>query len=313
MIKVTQENAFTFMNQCMTKALKNHKEDKGTECYPHFSFPYIIPKDDEGIHTYLSNIYHIYKDQVDDGCAKGVGYILNIAQICDVHPVYIMVTLYLLLIADANIYIIYDGSYYDTKNHSSMLNSFLDEFLNKYEKAKKVIVVEEMTYKMDAVLKYFLASHKNIKHIVEFGDFINFYPNKAILSTKDIQVHLPSAHYVIKNYSKDNISSHDRQILASFGRKCRYGFIDYAAYEADGNKHTQDYGFDIDVMYTDLAIFNTIKEFKSQIDKFVTIIFTDKNIEELNYPEEFYECFDVHFSKNYNDSILNYDFTQLFT
>lgn len=310
---MTQENAFAFMYECMTKALKNHKDDKETGHYPPFSFPYIIPKDDEETHTYLSSIYHIYKDQVADGCANGVGYVLNIDRICDVHPVYIMVTLYLLLIADANIYIIYDGSYYDAKNHLSRINSFLDEFLNAYEKAEKVIVVKEMTYKMDTVLKYFLASHKNIKHIVVFGDFISFRPNEAILSNKDIQVHLPAAHYVIKNYSKDNISSHDRQVLASFGRKCRYGYIDYAAYKADDNKHTQAYGFDIDVMYTDLAIFNTIKEFKGQIDKFVTIIFTDKNKDELNYPEEFYESLDVYFSKNYNDNILNYDFTQLFT
>lgn len=309
---MTQKNAFALMYQCMTEALKSHKNDKEKKYYPPFSFPYIIPKDDEETHIYLSKIYHIYRDQVNDGCANGVGYILNIDRFCDAHPVYIMVTLYLLLIADANIYIIYDGSYYDANNHSSILKSFLDEFLNAYEKAEKVIVVEEMTYKMNVVLKYFLASHKDIKHIVEFGDFINFRPHEKIPSNKAVKVHLPAAHYVIKNYSKDNISSRDRQVLDSFGCKCRYGYIDYAAYEADGNKHTQAYGFDIDVMHTDLAIFNTIKDFKGQIDKFVTIIFTDKDKEELNYPEELYECLDVHFSKNYNDSILNYDFTQLF-
>ena len=65
-------------------------------------------------------------------------------------------------------------------------------------------------------------------------------------------------------------------------------------------------------VYNEGSKYNSNKDFKGQIDKFVTIIFTDKDKEELNYPEELYECLDVHFSKNYNDSILNYDFTQLF-
>ena len=133
-----------------------------------------------------------------------------------------------------------------------------------------------------------------------------------MLSNKNIKIHLPSAHYVIRNYSTEKIPPHDKQILDAFGDKCFDGYIDYAAYNSDDNKNTDYYGFDIDELFLDIAIYITIKDYKDQIDKVVTVVFTDKDKSEMPYPEGFYECFDVHCSKSYNDNIINYDFKQLF-
>lgn len=311
MINLTYENAWKMMCDCMVEASKNGSGIKRGNSLSANDF-FSIPQSEKEIHDYFSNIYHIYKDEIAEGCAEGSEYLINIDRICDAHPINIFVTLYLMMVADAKIYIIYNGSYYDKDKYPSVLNSFLDEFLNTYEKAEKITIVKEMTYSTDKVLEYFLKSHKNVKHIVYFGDFINFYPNSALLCNRDIKIHLPAAHYVILNYSDSNVSAHDKQLLSSFGQKCFNGYIDYAAYVSGDNKLPARYGFDIDVLCSDLALFNTLKKYKNHIDKVVTVIFTDKNKTELNYPEEFYECLDVYFSENYNDNILNYNFRQLF-
>ena len=308
---MTYENAWRIMCDCMIKISKKVSGIKRGDSSSETTL-FSIPQGEKEIYDYFSNVCRIYKDEITEGYADGAEYIININRICDIHPIYIFVTLFLMMVADAKIYIIYDGSYYDKDSCPSVLNSFLDEFLNTYEKAEKITIVKEMTYSIDRVLEYFLKSQKNIQHIVYFGDFINFSPNAALLCKRDIKIHLPAAHYVILNYSENNISNHDRQILSSFGQKCFNGYIDYAAYVSEDNKHPAHYGFDIDVLYTDLAFFNTLKKFKNHIDKVVTIVFTDKSKTKLNYPEEFYECLDVHFSENYNDNILNYNFNQLF-
>lgn len=306
---MTHENAFKIMYNCMKKSFKTNDDNESASL--EFNL-YSTPKTEEEIQAYLSNIYNIYKDEVTAGCADGIGYFININRVCDTHFASIFVTIFLLLVADANMYILYDGSYYDKDRYPSALNRFLDELLNTYDKAKKITVVKEMTYSTDTVLDYVFARNRDIKHIVYFGDFINYYPSKRVLSKTNIKIHLPSAHYVIVNYSKSDIPAHDKQVLRSFGIKCYKGYIDYAAYESSKNKHTESYGFDTLKLYTDLALFNTLKDHFDRIDKVVTILFTDKSKDELGYPEEFYKGLDVHFSKNYNDNILNYNYSQLF-
>ena len=296
----------------MVNSLKKNTIEPNVKDIERFTFPYIYPRNEDEAQRYLNKIYHIYINEFTDGCANGAGYIIDIAQYDNVHPIYILITIYALLVADANIYVIYEGSYDDSKDEKSELNGFLDEFLNTYEKAEKVTVPEESKYSTDTVIENLLMSHKDIKHIVYFGDFCNFYPSKNILSNKNIQIHLPAAHYIIRDYSNENIPPHDKQVLDSFGDKCLRGFIDYDAYDTPDNNNTDYYGFDIDIIYSHLVLLNTFKDYMYHMDKIVTIIFTDKTKAELNFPEEFFEYFDVHFSKNYNDNIINYDFTQLF-
>lgn len=306
---MTHEKAWKIMCNCAMATLDGIKKSKETKMgYNLFTEPQ-SPKE---IEEYFGSVYHLYKDLIEEGSAEGVGYLLNIDRIHDCHPIYVYITLYLLLVANANIYILYDGSYCDYEPERWSANRFIDAFLETYDKAKKIVVSEEMTYKKSVVIEWFIRSHLDIKHLVYVGDFINFHPNENILKKLGINAHFPAAHYVIVNYTNEIIPIRDRQLLSSFGRKCFNAEIDYAAYTADDNKHSPRYGFDIDVMYTDLVYFNTLKNFKDNVDKIVTVIFTDKSKTELNYPEEFYELFDVYFSSEFNDNIINYDFGQLF-
>lgn len=304
------------MYNCMAKLFDDESEvtsekDSSNSCFQLFD----ALENKAQFKKCIDNIYWIYKDTFTDGCADGIGYILSIDRVCNTHQINILTTIYALLVSDANIYMLYESSFFDKDNYNCLdiINPFLDELLNLYKKAEKITVVKEMTYSTDTVIEYFAKRHKDIKHIIDFGDFCQFNSKINLFQKIKLRVHLPAAHYVIMNYSSENISARDKQILYSFGNKCSIGYVDYSGYVSDDNKHHPVYGFDIDSIFsTDLSMFYLLKEIKHLADKVTTIVFTDKTKDELGYPKEFYDCCEVYFSKNFNDNILNYDFTQLF-
>lgn len=261
---------------------------------------------------HLDYIYRTYYDVFKDGAMDGVGYLFCIDQFYDTHPVTVLTVLYALLIADADIYLIYKRSYNKTKEDEDVIKCLLDELVSSYEKAQTLTVPADLTCFTHEVIEEFVKSHEDVKHIVDIGDFVNFHNKSGFFARIGLRVHLPAAHYVIMNYANEEVSVRDRQILESFGKKCYNGYVDYAGYQSRSNQHPPQYGFDVcDLFETDLTMLARLNEIRHIADRVVTVIFTDKSMEELGYPEELCECCDVYLSKEYNDNILNYDFTQL--
>ncbi len=309
---MTCEKALGFMKTCAVDALKGKLEwatnKKKTDTYQ----PLDELKDIDTVLDCIDYISAQYKDKITDGCAENIGYFLNSYRFPDSHSINILTTIYILLVADANIYVLYDGSFFEKDYDKSVARYFLDELLTVYERAHKITVAKEMTRFTHTVIKEFVRSHNDIKHIVDFGDFVNFYSKAVLFEELNLRVHLPAAHYVIMDYSESEISEHDTQLLISFGEKCWNGLIDYAAYASEENEHEEAYGFSIcGLFFTELSMFYALEDIKHIADKVTTVIFTDKDESELRLPEGFYECCNVFLSKDYNDDILNYDFTQL--
>ncbi len=223
---MTHEDAWRILYNCMVNSIQKHTTETKDKSSQQYTFPYIYPRNDDEACDYLDKIYNIYRDELVDGCANGIGYVINIEEFSDFHPVYCLVTVYSLLVADADMYFIYDEFDFDGNRCSYKLIGLLEEFVNTYGKAKRVTVEEKFKYSINTFIRLLLLKYKNIEHIIYFGDFLNYYPNQELLSKNNIKIHLPSAHYIIRNYSTENIPSHDKQILHSFGDKCFRGYID---------------------------------------------------------------------------------------
>lgn len=311
---MTNENAWRLMYYCIEDMFENELQEQEDDNVDENGFSLFSNLNSKKQwHHCLDQIYWIYKDSFNDGCAKDIGYIFSLDDVLDTHPINILTAIFALLVAEANIYVLYDGSFPIEESNRETINVFLDKFLIRCTNAKKISLPKEMRYRKHVNIEYQIKRNKDIKHIVIFGDFVNFHNEVGMLEYMNLRVHLPAAHYLIMNYSKKDISTHDKQVLLSFGSKCSRGNVDYAGYESEDNQHAPAYGFDVCTLFeTDLTMFYELKDIKPLVDKVTTVVFTDKTKEELNYPEEFYEVCNVVFSKNFNDNIINYDFKQLF-
>lgn len=70
MIKLTYENAWRIMCDCMTKISKIESGVKRGNSSSEVNI-FSIPQGEKETHDYFSNVYHIYKDEITEGCADG--------------------------------------------------------------------------------------------------------------------------------------------------------------------------------------------------------------------------------------------------
>ena len=311
---MTNEKALDLMKKCAMEALKGKIRD-----FSRIRTEKISPLGElesvEDVLRCFRCIADMYKDRIEDGCRENAEYFICIDDCSGMHPINIFATIYVLLLSDAKIHLLYDSSYTDRYKYTkeSPARLFLDAFTQYYKKAVRLDVDEEMTFRTQEVIEAYCNENEGISDLIFLGDFINFGHFTDLVNRLGRRFYLPSAHYAILDYKNPDISDFQENKLHRFSERCWNADIDYAAYETEGNQVSNgNYSFDFDMLFcTAFTVFEILREMKFLTGKVTTIIFTDKDDRELELPEGFDDCCEVILSRNYDPDKLNYDFTKL--
>lgn len=249
----------------------------------------------------LEYVSGTYKNRVRVDSCKGMKYLLFVDEIPAGHPVFLLATLYVLLVAGADIYVRY------AKDVSRAHNRILDALVQN----EVVHCFEPRNWYSDQEVISYVTRNK-INRVVFLGDAANTHNACSMAKRmKPERVYFPSAHLLIVDYAKkpEHSSATER-----FGNKCWCEVIDYNGYPAPTHNKEVDFyvGFDYDDLFWGAAdIIDSWNELPGMNDKIPAIIFTDRPREQAWLPEGIEKCCTVTFIEDYDSNYPIYDFTQL--
>ena len=229
-----------------------------------------------------------YKDCILCNQAKNIGYLIADNKFGYAHYSDIIAAIYVLLVADANIYFLYDESYLgkDEQQKKTIASYFIDELIKEYPKAQKIFVSKEMNSNVGLVVKFFLKSHRDIRHIIYFGDFVIMHNKLDFLKRMNITLHLPITRYIISGYH-DVIFEQNVKNGCLWGEKCLELLSGH-------------------IMF-DLCMDVIVRKLKNLAE----LIHIDQLTEALSCTDKLYKFCDTCLQADLIDNKLTYDFTRL--
>lgn len=267
--------------------------------------------DIKGYFQCIDYIANTYGHKIEPDCASGVGYYIQMYEICAGHPVFALGTLYALMLAGANIYIEYE----DTEGRNDRYECYrIDRIIDKLiENVPSMAAVNfQRKYNHQDEQEAFMGQHPDIRHKVFIGDCANCYWEYTQCQKMGLAIHHPGAHILVAEYMSEEFCREDRA-LRSFGRQCDLGLIDYEAYHGVGNQVDDIYaGFDFgDLFWGFEETVEAWHSYEVPKDKRTVVIFTDKEPDQFPIPEYIHDCCAVVYGRDLEWQYPLYDFTQL--
>lgn len=200
---MTSFQATKLLKECAVSSLSEKTTDRNHNNKNNTFSPLMKLNSIEDVLKCIDYVDKTYKDKIKDCSTKGIGYILSVDSLSLGHPINLFATLYMLLIAEANVYVLYDASY-DYNNYQSE-EYFLESFITKYKGAEKITIIPTLRRLEYIAIDNLIKTHPEIHHFIQLGDFSNFLEEKIInvIKKTGLRLHFPSAHYIIFNYSKE--------------------------------------------------------------------------------------------------------------
>lgn len=247
---------------------------------------------------YVDEEYH---DRITVGEAKGQRYLIWIEQYPIGHPVFLLGSLYTLLLAEADVWVFYSRE--TERLYDRLVAALIDHKICTYFKLNDP----------NSALKKNLALKKcEIEHIVVLGEFCNFHHHYgAIKSITGSTWHVPTGYLLLAEYA-ENPELNEK--LRKFADKCwSDGSVDYIAFRTDRNQAKQIVlGFDF------MDLFKSVEEqiaywndLTNMTDRVPAVIFTDRPREQIMLPEGMEKCCNTVFFEDYDVDYPLYDFLQL--
>lgn len=181
------------------------------------------------MHRLIQKMFDRYKDRVLPGSAEGKTYFIHIENGCPCHPIYIVGTFVVLLLAGVEkILIEYAGSYYNSTEYlyDPTVTFFVEEMAKSFPNIKTIKSIAK--HQKHEVAISFVNKHPEITHVVDIGGQIDSY-ERLMKYRQDVCIHLPAANFIWVDYSSLRNLQQDKK-LDSWGEKCRYGIIDYECF-----------------------------------------------------------------------------------
>lgn len=219
-----------------------------------------------------------YSDIAESNSLKGIGYYFYIFFGGIPHPIFTLTSLYILLRADADIYINNNHVYKNGKFISDNAQ-YLDFIIDKLADVCPKVHIVTITDRYDEnELKQFFANHPHISHVLDFDDYANICGRLKIYEEVNLTVHTPGSYLIVTNYSKKGVKDTQVDNIEKFGDMCLYGILDYEAYRHDENELKDcSFGFDYcDLFYSYEASLNMWKDLTVKHDRQNIVVFTDK-------------------------------------
>lgn len=308
--RISKDKVKEWLQECVVRALEDILPYDAADGTAAVRRPMDEPAD---IRTMLDGIdwlAHIYGDRITPGCAAGVGYYVRVEDWYCGHPIFLLGTIYTLLLAGANIYIDYERSWPWPPDEEMCLSiNILDVFIDMGLSKEKVFYpkLEPGVNKAER----FIQQHADIRHSVFVGDCANSYSLYRGAAELGLAVHLPGAHLILTEYADAVRAAADGR-LARFGEQCFQGLIDYEAYHGMDDRQNKAVGFDYGDLFWDISL--PVREWyriKTPKDKRIMIVFTDKAKGGIQLPAYTAECCRVIFEEDLNCDYPQYDFLQL--
>ena len=245
-----------------------------------------------------------YGDAVPPGCAAGMRYLVNVNEY-SFHPAFLLTTLFVLLLAGAEIQLRYPGerwNYFDP-------DPVLDELVTISPTVQRV--------KIDPHAEREYLQWANwggmVDRIVDLGDAANMY--HRYLRYKRA-FHAPATRYVWVDYT-DNQNLQDDEQLQNYGDRCYACCYDYEAmYNArmtDLHSIETYVGMDYEPcteeeLHRELCLNADNPLF---MDKVQLVVFTDKPEADFRLPDDLRSRVQLVRQQQLSDNDLLYDFMQL--
>lgn len=245
-----------------------------------------------------------YGDAVIPGCAAGRRYLVNVNEY-GFHPAFLLTTLYVLLLAGADILLRYPGerwNYFDP-------DAILDELTAISP------TVQRLDIPGHAERGYLRVANEleGIDRIVDLGDAANMY-HRYLRYTRPF--HAPATRYVWVDYT-DNQTLQDDEVLQQYGDRCYACCYDYEAFYNAAMKelHTIDTYAGMDYECCTLAeLFDELHRNADNPlfrDKVQLVVFTDKPEDAFRLPEDLQLRTHLTRQHQLSGNDLLYDFMQL--
>ena len=245
-----------------------------------------------------------YGDAVTPGCAAGMRYLVNVNEY-SFHPAFLLTTLFVLLLAGAEIHLRYPGerwNYFDP-------DPVLDEL------AAISPEVHRLNIASHAEKEYLAWANETgkIDRIVDLGDAANMY-YRYLRYTRPF--HAPATRFVWVDYT-DNQNLQDDEQLQDYGDRCYACCYDYEAfYSADMDElHSIDTyaGMDYEPC-TEVELHRELHLNADNplfMDKVQLLVFTDKPESAFRLPADLCPRVQLVRQNQLSGDDLLYDFMQL--
>lgn len=258
------------------------------------------PSSREVLRKALEYVESTYKNRIPQDVKTGERVFLILESCFPGHPVYLLGTLYMLLLAEAEIYVRYDDE--DDRPYAAITTHLLEA---------GCLQPSGLDYCCRSSDCREFMQEKQVERLVILGDTAN---NSCLVNDAEwagvSRVNLPSAHLLITDFLQEKEMT---PALTRFSNLCGDELIDYEAYRAHNNPNHGVYlGFDVaDLFWDARAVVNSHNKLKLQGDLKPAIIFTDRPRDQVMLPAGIEKCYRVVFFEDWDVRAPLYDFTQL--
>lgn len=264
----------------------------------------------------IRKMFDRYEDRVVPGSAEGEVYFIHIENGYPCHPIYIVGTLVVLLLAGAGrIWIEHAGSYVSSTQwlEVPMITFFVDEMAKSFPNIKTIKSIAEK--QNDEVAISFVDKHSEITHVVDIGGQINSY-ERLEKYRRGVSVHLPAANFIWVDYLSVDKLKKDQK-LSNWGERCEYGIMDYECFCMNYGEELYGKGFNFEYTYENTYIWEEMlgefiewRALRGVIDVMNVFCFGDGETPKL--PERWYgEQVRIINREELVVSQMYYDFTNL--
>lgn len=319
---MTKEDVRVCLHRCVDLALKDILPYEQTDGSDKKHQPMDNPEDLKTLHDGIDWLADTYEDKIIPGCMAGTGYYIRINGWEPGHPVFLLGTLYTLLLADANIYIDYERSWMRLEDEDITLTiRILDTFTDMALIKEPVCYIEQRKrYPYEALEELFIRQHPDIRHKVfmnDCGDSAVRYARYERYKDRNLALHIPGAHFVLTDYGDAEHVAADNK-FARFREQYQQELMDCEVFHGQGDAVACMFkcsGYALGLPYSIYEkIQVSVKEWcciKEPKDKQVILVFTDKCREDIQLPEQTEECCAVILGEDWNCGYPQYDFLQL--
>lgn len=248
----------------------------------------------------LNYVVGAYADRVEPRSKSGEKYMLVVSNVPVGHPVYLLATLFVLLVSGAEIHVRYSLEERDV--YSLILDSLADQGLVR-------VFEPENPYSKEELAAYITGN--KLENLVFLGDALNAHSTFSLLRKTGVtSAWYPSAHLLIADFHEEPVLTDKHH---DFSDQCFCEVLDYSAYRAPTNEPEDTYlGFDFgDAFWGADAEVNTWNSLECIRSRFPAIIFSDRPREEVWLPKGIEKCCDVVFFEDYDCKYPLYDFLQI--
>lgn len=189
-----------------------------------------------------------YESSVLPKSAEGKVYFIHIENDYPAHPIHIVGTVVVLLLADAEkIWIEHAGSYVSGLQwlEAPTVTFFVDEIAKCFPNVKAVKSIAAKQNNDVAIS--FVNKHSEVTHVVDIGGQINSY-ERLEKYRKGVNVHLPAANFIWVDYSSQDKFKKDQK-LNNWGERCEYGIMDYECFCMNDEDELYRKGFGLERTY----------------------------------------------------------------